>query len=628
MKFPSIKTLTEGAKNTITRFPLELCFALIGTIAAIVYIELSRLNRPAESWCIRLILMANLGLLLTLSATLYTESRGITGKQNWLIKIVAVAVAIFMLFILKPAEREGDWVRFFLICLALHLLVAYAAFTQRERIQGFWQFNKSLFLRFLTSVLYSGVLYAGIAAALGAGNFLFNFNFEWDTFAILAVWIAGIFCTLFFLAAVPVDFDALDEDTSYPKGLKIFTQYVLIPLASLYLIILLAYETRILINWNLPKGYVSNIILGYAVFGILALLLVYPIRDREENKWIKTYTKSFYFLMLPLLVLLFLATGTRIFSYGITVPRYFLMMLAIWLLFISLYFLIAKKQNIKLIPISLSVLTLLTIYGPQSAFSISEYSQVRILVNLFKKNNAFKNGKLQPIKNNNINKKDGNKAVVQLEYVVGAYDIFALQPYISADLQAVSDSLGRKKNQYRDGILIDGYMLRNEKRDWVQKYLGLEKFSRWDMMDEIDYSWSFKSPNDTLNVKNYDYLMNADVTDTLSLKLNGNSFRRALDDKRAYLYSITADNETVKFNVNDLIKELLKRGDLKKYNLKHEYYEYGYSLPQEFLMQTKTTNKFKITLILSEVTFKKEENGKKGIFIWSSSARYLIKKLK
>jgi membrane-bound metal-dependent hydrolase YbcI (DUF457 family) len=167
---------------------------------------------------------------------------------------------------------------------------------------------------------------------------------------------------------------------------------VLIPLATVYVVILLAYEIKILVQWELPKGLVSNLILGYAVFGILSLLLVYPIREQEENKWLKTYARSFYFLLIPLLGLLFTAAGTRIFRYGITEMRYFLIVLACWLLFITVYFLVAKKQNIKLIPISLSILTLLSIYGPQSAFQVSMYSQRRILVEVFKKNNAFKNG--------------------------------------------------------------------------------------------------------------------------------------------------------------------------------------------------------------------------------------------
>ncbi|MEB0264161.1 hypothetical protein QN352_20980, partial [Mucilaginibacter sp. 10I4] len=71
MKFPSLKNLTQGALVTIKRFPFEVLFALAGTIAGITKIELSLLNRVNEDWCLRIIMIANLGLLLSLCTTLY-----------------------------------------------------------------------------------------------------------------------------------------------------------------------------------------------------------------------------------------------------------------------------------------------------------------------------------------------------------------------------------------------------------------------------------------------------------------------------------------------------------------------------------------------------------------------------
>jgi hypothetical protein len=314
MKFPSIKSLVQSAANTINRHPFEILFALTGTIAATAKIELDKLNRITENWCMRTIMIANLGFLLSLSATLYTQSKNWQTGKKLLVKIAAAVIALFLIFMINPPERQADYVRFFLLSLAFHLMVSFAAFTGKGQIQGFWQFNKTLFLRFLACMLYGGVLFAGLTAAIGATNFLFNFKFEWDTYQVLWVWITGMFTTTFFLAGVPTDNHVLNEDESYPKGLKIFTQYVLIPLSTVYVLILLAYEIKILIEWKLPKGLVSDLILGYAVFGILSLLLVYPIREQNENKWLKTYTRSFYFLLIPLQVLLFVAVGTRVFS--------------------------------------------------------------------------------------------------------------------------------------------------------------------------------------------------------------------------------------------------------------------------------------------------------------------------
>ncbi|RYZ96608.1 MAG: DUF4153 domain-containing protein, partial [Sphingobacteriaceae bacterium] len=217
---------------------------LAGTIAATINANNDTYDSQLETWCFRVMMMANLGLLLSLSATLFVESRDQSAKKGWLIRCLAAVFAIALLFIINPWERNYDYVRFVLFSLGFHLLVSFAAFTVKGHIQGFWQFNKTIFLRFLGGALYSVVLFLGLLAAIHATRFLFNITLDNDVDITLFIWIAGIFNTLFFLAGVPPDTRQLDDDLSYPKALKIFTQYVLIPLATVYVIILLAYEVR------------------------------------------------------------------------------------------------------------------------------------------------------------------------------------------------------------------------------------------------------------------------------------------------------------------------------------------------------------------------------------------------
>ncbi|MBE9585269.1 DUF4153 domain-containing protein [Mucilaginibacter sp. JRF] len=624
MKFPSVKNLATSAAKTIRRFPFELLFALTATIATTVNIELSSIARNAESWCLRLTMMGNLGLLLTLSATLYAEAKALPKGRKLLLSLIASAVAIGILFLINPMEREADYHRFFLLSLAFQLMVAYAAFTAKGHIQGFWQFNKTLFLRFLTSALYCVVLGLGISAAIGAVNYLFGFKFEWDTYRILWTWIVFMFGTIFFLSGVPANYEELDQDETYPKGLKVFTQYVLIPLATIYVAILLAYEIKILTEWNLPKGNVGYLIMGYSVFGILSLLLVYPVREQAENKWLKTYTRSFYFLMLPLLALLFVAIGARVFKYGITEFRYFLMALACWLLFITIYFLLFKKQNIKLIPISLSILTLLSIYGPQGAYSVSEYSQRTILVNIMKRNNSYRDGKFIPVKK--ISKKDGNRAAAVLDYLVNHHDLTSLQPYFKADLQAVSDSLGKQKSKWNKGFVVDRYELRGNKLTWVKKQLKLNKFSGYGG-DGIDFSeptvnYNFINKDKILPLEGYDYMVDLNTdADTIFNVSKGAGLTIKQNEDRNYKHSIWVNNELITFDSNDIIQPLNA-----KYPKKDDTGIYTNFEPVEvrasLLTITGQSKSFEVKLVLSNLSYGYED---KKLTRANMGGTYLIK---
>jgi hypothetical protein len=628
MRFPSIKTLADGFISTIKRFPFEALFALTGTIAGTIEIELRHHSRVNEGWCMRTIMVANLGFLLNLSATLYTQSVKAATRKKILVRAAAILITVLLIFIINPPLRQADYTRFFLLSLAFHLMVAFAAFTTRGQVQGFWQFNKTLFLRFLTSMLYGVVLFMGLAAAIEAMNLLFNFKFEWDTFANLWIWILGMFTTIFFLAGIPADTRMLDDDLSYPKSLKIFTQYVLIPLSTVYVLILLAYEVKILAAWTLPKGLVSNLILSYAVFGILSLLLVYPIRNQNENKWLKTYARSFYFLLIPLLGLLFVAVGARVFSYGITEYRYFLILLACWLLFISVYFLLFKKQNIKLIPISLCILTLLAIYGPQSAFSVSMYSQRRIVLDFFKKHNAFKDGRMMPVDSTKISRKEGSKAVVDLEYVIYHYDLAALQPYMNKNLEAVADSLGKLKSNRDDTFGVDRDELRGYKFEWAKKYLGLHHFERYysSDIDRIETIYHINARGNVTEVKGYDFMVNANLnTDTVIDNNKGVVITQIQLPNKSFFLRL--DEEVFKFNTAEFAKNLL--ADTKKieqYRQKSAY-EYNtdqdYSFPKKSLILTQHTAKYTVSLVIEYMQVNESKSKKREIQL--ASGTYLIK---
>lgn len=473
MKFPSVQALVQAIRTVLFRFPLEIGFALLGTVSATVFIELSDLQVFAENICTRLIMIANLGLLLSLSLSLFSESYSFPFSRKILLMGFIVLITIALFFLINPLKRETDYIRFILLSLTFHLMVSFAAYFGKGHINAFWQFNKTIFLRFLIGALYSAALFLGLAAAIGSMNFLFNFKFAWDTFAILWVWIVGIFQTGFFLSGVPANLNKLEGDKTYPAGLKIFTQFVLVPLATVYAVILLAYETKILIEWELPKGLVSNLILGYAVFGILSLLLIYPVRNQEENKWLKTFSRSFYYVLIPLILLLVWAVLARVIAYGITEERYFLIILSVWLTFISSYFLISKSQNIIIIPFSLCLLTAFSVYGPQGAFSTSERSQVKELKHLFEKYKSLEGDKLIALKIN-PSKEDMSRMINVVDYLVNMHGLESFNPILKRDLETVEDSLYALATEKKYDSRTSRWEIKSKQKLWLYTYLNLQ----------------------------------------------------------------------------------------------------------------------------------------------------------
>ncbi len=263
---------------------------------------------------------------------------------------------VFFVFILPDKEYLFEKRYLFVLapCFILaHLLVALAPYFSRQQPrEKFWNYNKKLFINSFMTVVFSAVLTGGLELAILTIQELFNIPFNQiylNIFDFCFIFGSSLIFALFSAGGLP----ELERDTPYPKVLKFFTQYVLIPLLFVYLIILVLYGIRILVNFDLPRGQVSYMVLIYALVGILGLLLVHPLMKDSEKSWIKAFRKVFFYTLLPLLVLLYVAIGVRIKNYGLTEGRYFVLFLAVWLTFISFYFLFLKKPRIRTIPLTL-----------------------------------------------------------------------------------------------------------------------------------------------------------------------------------------------------------------------------------------------------------------------------------
>ncbi|QGK75799.1 DUF4153 domain-containing protein [Flavobacterium sp. SLB02] len=376
-RLPSLQNVLNATLNTILRFPLEIITAISGTIFAIILNELDYQDSNKEIYQ-KALMSCSLCLVLFLSVSLFF----IAAKKSTILRLVTSIVlgALIVLFVFGFHQRitEIEMQQFLVLNVALHLLVSFAGFLPRTYNQDeFWEFNKQLFLRILTSGLYSIVLYCGLVLAILAIDKLFKVEFYDHIYLHIFFVIAGIFNTIFFLNGVPETNNSQNPLVlKYPKGLKNFTQYVLLPLVSLYLVILICYEAKILVTLSLPVGWVSYLVLVFAIFGILSFLLIHPIATETANLWMRTFSRWFYFLLIPLLGLLFWAILYRINLYGFTHERYYVILLSIWLSIVVGYFLISKHPKIKFIPISMCLAGLFSIVGPQSANSISKYSQL------------------------------------------------------------------------------------------------------------------------------------------------------------------------------------------------------------------------------------------------------------
>lgn len=438
MKFPSIKYLTTQAGGAAKRFYLPLLFAGIGTYVALLMVN--SYTSPSYHSFVRILLTCLLALPLAIGCLLYAE-RSEKPYMKWAMPALAICLSLLYWAWLTPDtlfEHYRQMLIFFVLAIVMHLWVAIAAYLRHNERTGFWRFNETLYARMILALVFSGALYIGLSLALTACRILFKLDIDFEVYERLWVIIAGIFNTWFFLAGIPDSYSEINTPTIFPKALKIFTQYILIPIVTLYMVILYAYGFKIIGMWSLPKGWVSMLIFCYSVVGILAVLLVNPLRDDADNPWVRFFSKFFFRASLPLVVLLYAAIYTRVRQYGITESRYYLVLLGGWLGYISLYFVFSRQKNIRVIPLSLAIIGALSLFGPWSVFSVSERSQLHRMEAILMKYGIWKPGEKVTQSNKAVTSNyDAEQLRNVVEYFIDRKNTEAMQPVYAANIKDI-----------------------------------------------------------------------------------------------------------------------------------------------------------------------------------------------
>jgi len=378
MRFPSVLTLAQRAREVFLRFPWTMAAAVV---AAVATVAATTKSSDAEQWG-RIAMVAALALPLTVALTILAEERGRSPGKTAALNAAGVLLLVLFYLIWPGPDRKHELIRYFQLSAGLHLLVAFLPFLGQGESGAFWQYNRRLFLSSLRAALFSFVLYVGLMIALGALDKLFGVDVPAEVYFRLGIVILYVVNTWIFLAEVPRGLAGLAGDTSYPKVLKVFAQYILTPLVFTYLVILLAYLIKIVTSGEWPSGWIGWLVTSVAAAGLLGFLLVHPLRDDVGEGWIRTYARWVFIGLIPSAVMLLVAFWKRILPYGLTEPRLLGVLLGAWLLAIAINYTLRQEAGIRRIPVSLAVLLLLTLYGPLSVTALSVRSQRQRLTEL------------------------------------------------------------------------------------------------------------------------------------------------------------------------------------------------------------------------------------------------------
>lgn len=199
----------------------------------------------------------------------------------------------------------------------------------------------------------------------------------------------GLLGPLVFLALCVRGDDPPDDRLSDAMGLvgQTFARLVLVPLLTIYAVVLAAYVARVLALGSLPSGEVGWIVPLFATTGAVTFL---ALASQPEPGWVtRTFLRVWFPLTIPAIALFAIALGIRVGAYGITPQRYLAILAGVWFTALALGFTFGgRRSDVRLIPVIGVLVLALGTLGPWSMVPVTVKSQVDQLVSLLPPGNV------------------------------------------------------------------------------------------------------------------------------------------------------------------------------------------------------------------------------------------------
>jgi putative membrane protein len=616
-----IKSFLPDMKKAIERFPLTVFCSVVVFILSVYLVENPELkNENLLNELHKMVILLGMSIPLTLALELARE-KYFSVKNKWVIRFVNVLITlVFIIFYrfyylsgknssstLDSLEQLMATGIIFFLCFLLVPVIG-----KKDEEEKYFQ---SVIVDKTVTILFSVVLFLGLIAVFATIDGLSLIKLDSNIYIETWLFVVFVFSVIFFLSKLKKVDESL-ENYEIHKIFKFLIYFIVIPLITTYTGILYVYFGKMLITRSWPQGLVSHLILWYTIFSLFIMIMVTPMAKKDSVA--RAFKKYFPFASLPLLVLSIVSISKRISQYGVTPSRYFVVLLAMWLIFcmVSSIF----KARLSVILISLITVVYISVFTPVNNRRITLMSQNKRFEKILVKHGLLKDGKL--VKKPELAKEKKYEVTDVLNYILGINDrrndIENLKPFGKTDGKPYKDREEFEKRlgidtawyQYSDfGSIGDSYFVTfgiNE-NVLVNMYNGIEE------------------------VKGYDYAitnLESYFTDNNNVKEFFGKYPVKLSQEGIAVYDgkIEDNKELIKVNMPEIVDKIIKNPEIQQRTNKRKDEIKDSVVPENILEFTGENEKVKYKVKVIEISVTGEEHKVPRVSKYYYSFYYSVKK--
>lgn len=393
MKKINLNDISKASRALVQRFPVAIAFLCLLTIWTLLHVwdkvyTFSEYRNPEEGVWFKLSDIQNgtifyylsIGTVLSLVLRFWGEEV----RDRRLVKGVSIASHLLLL-----ADAAFLWFRpegsiytelllaHGALCTALLIAGIFLPFFRERHDLASWNLTLRMTCFAALCPLACGIVSLGLTLLLNSLDWLFGImvNHHWHSSltAVLMIFVAGAL----WMSRLPKGEAKYNRLALTSKFLTGMVRYLFLPLVLGYLLVLYGYGAKILLNMELPKGGVCLLII-MLMMGCLGIeLLLYPLQRKAEaeggkkhafERWLVRWLPI---IILPLLVLMTVAIGRRLYDYGITEDRLYVLTLNLWFYAVCLGLFFTRARRIHWVSLTFGLLFLLTSALPVNYCSIT-----------------------------------------------------------------------------------------------------------------------------------------------------------------------------------------------------------------------------------------------------------------
>ena len=555
----SLWKIKDRTVSAVKRFPLS--FIAIATTTLHLFYLVNFDNFFTDEAHVSLFFSQVILYILSVSAILFAEGNWLSNKLKLLLQ--SLALIFSWLFLINFSWDIGNFESLVVLMITITWILTslfvspfiIKTFKKNYDQTTYYTYFYNIASTFAWTFIIWVLLWVLWAIWILTVSELFDIEYSisnslYENWAIVSL---ALIAPLYALIVAPskdsLSQNHFNENTFFSSIIRNIT----IPFVSIYMVILYAYFIRVLMHFSeWPKWEISWMVIIFSTLWYIAYIFSYIFEDK--SKAISTFRKILPFAIIPQVFMLFYAIYLRINQFDLTINRYLVVIFWLWLIWISIYFIVSKSKKLSVIALSIASLIMIISIWPWSIFSLPLERQTDRLIENMKEAWMYnEEGKLIPLKEN-IEKDEAEKNIISwIKYITNYHNSENLWEIFS--INTVNKSSWEVRNDIKEKYNIDTYYnikFPNKEENNPKIYLSSERYWLW-----------------SINVSDFSYIKEIDRYNKNYMSWSA-SFNEGII---SYDKNWEQKSEDISYILEDLRKKY-KKDKLKNLRNSDDYYIY------------------------------------------------------